>query len=138
MNDRWGNAEQFLVVGVLLILVAWLTLLTNEIAQLADWPAGQAARLNTAIAGVAVLLVFLAYQSWMSIYDFAFSDRAILWRDSLSGVGFVVFGVAVGGQIPILAGLAAGLMLQTQLIRQRVAPKIPDGWLRRLEEVAER
>lgn len=137
MNDRWGNAEQFLVTGVLLILVAWLTLLTNEIAQLADWPAGVAARLNTAISGVAVLLVFLAYQSLMSIYDFAFSDRAILWRDSLSGVGFVALGVGFGGQIPILAGLGPGLMLQTQLIRQRVAPQIPDAWLRRLEEVAD-
>jgi len=138
MNDRWGNAEQFLVVGVLLILVAWLTLLTNEIAQLADWPAGQAARLNTAISGVGVLLTFLTYQSLMSIYDFAFSDRAMLWRDSLSGVGFVAFGVGLGGGIPILAGLAAGLMLQTQLIRQRVVPKMPDSWLRRLEAVAER
>jgi len=137
MNDRWGNAEQFLVVGVLLILVAWLTLLTNEIAQLADWPAGQAARLNTAISGVGVLLVFLTYQSLMSIYDFAFSDRAMLWRDSLTGVGFVALGVAIGGQIPILAGLGSGLMLQTQFIRQRVAPRMPDGWLRRLEEVAE-
>jgi len=134
MNDRWGGAERFLVTGVLLILVAWLVILTNEIAQLADWPAGVAARLNTAISGVAVLLVFLAYQSLMSIYDFAFSDRMILWRDSLSGVGFIALGVAVGGQIPILAGLAAGLMLQTQLIRQRVAPQIPDEWLRRLEE----
>jgi hypothetical protein len=73
----------------------------------------------------------------MSIYDFAFSDRAMLWRDSLSGVGFVGMGVAIGGQIPILAGLAAGLMLQTQLIRQRVVPQLPDSWLRRLEEVAD-
>lgn len=137
MNDRWGDAEQFLVTGVLLILVAWLTLLTNEIAQLADWPVGTTARLNTAISGVAVLLVFLAYQSLMSIYDFAFSDRAILWRDSLTGIWFVALGVAVGGEIPILAGLAAGLMLQTQLIRQRVAPQLPDKWLRRLEEVAD-
>jgi energy-converting hydrogenase Eha subunit E len=137
MNDRWGNAEQFLVTGVLLILVAWLTLLTNEIAQLADWPAGMAARLNTTISGIAVVLVFLAYQSWMSIYDFAFSDRAMMWRDSLSGVGFVALGVGFGGQIPILAGLAAGLMLQTQLIRQRVAPQLPDRWLRRPEEVAD-
>lgn len=137
MNDRWGNAERFLMTGVLLILVAWLTLLTNEIAQLADWPAGMAARLNTAISGIAVLLVFLAYQSLMSIYDFAFSDRAILWRDSLTGIWFVALGVAVGGQIPILAGLGAGLLLQTQLIRQRVAPRIPDRWLRRLEEVVD-
>jgi energy-converting hydrogenase Eha subunit E len=135
MNDRWGNAEQFMVVGVLLVIVAWLTILTNEIAQLADWPAAQTTSLNTAIAGIAVILVFLAYQSWMSIYDFAFSDRAILWRDSLAGVGFVGMGVAIGGEIPIFAGVGAGLLLQTQFIRQRVAPKIPDRYLRRLEGV---
>jgi hypothetical protein len=61
----------------------------------------------------------------------------MLWRDSLSGVAFVALGVGVGGDIPILAGLAAGLLLQTQLIRQRVAPQLPDRWLRRPEEVAD-
>jgi hypothetical protein len=137
MNDRWGSGEQFLVSGALLVIVVWLIVVTNEVAQLADWSATQTTQIANAGNGVAILVLYLTYQSLMSIYDFAVSDRAMLWRDSLSGVGFVVLGVAIGGQIPILAGIGSGLMLQTQLIRQRVVPQLPDGWLRRLEEVAD-
>jgi hypothetical protein len=137
MNDRWGSGEQFLVSGALLVIVVWLIVVTNETAQLADWSATQTTQIANAGNAVAILVLYLTYQSLMSIYDFAFSDRAMLWRDSLTGVGFVAFGVAIGGQLPILAGLGAGLMLQTQFIRQRVVPQLPDGWLRRLEEVAD-
>lgn len=137
MNDRWDSGEQFLVSGALLVIVVWFIVVTNEVAQLADWSATQTTQIANAGNAVAILVLYLTYQSLMSIYDFAFSDRAMLWRDSLTGVGFVALGVAVGGEIPILAGLGAGLMLQTQLIRQRVAPQIPDRYLRRLEEVVD-
>jgi len=134
VTDRWGNVERFVLIGTLFILVALLTIITNDVVQLLNWTDQQAKVVADGFSAVVMFLVYLGIKAQLDMHAIL-PDRWVQWIQAASAAAFVAVGVATGQGVDQIAAFGAAGLLVMQPAIEVVVPRLPQRWLDRLEAV---
>lgn len=137
MTDHWGNVERFVLTGTLLIVVALLTVITNEIATLADWSDQQATTMAAGINAVAFFVFYLTFKALLDVWHVP-DGSGLRASYILAAIMFVVAGVAIGSDIDRLAAFGVAAMLVVEPAIAYLVPRLPQRWVDRMEAVSEK
>lgn len=132
MTDHWGNGERFVLIGTLFILVALLTIVTNEVAVLADWSDSQAKVIADGFTVVTLFLLYLAIQVQWAI-NTHLSERVVRVGQALSAVVFLALGIATGRGIDQIAAVGVAALLVIEPAIEAVVQRLPKRWVDHLE-----